>query len=294
MRITMSDETNNGVDQTTDSQKSGKYASIYASTEAMDKELGGSESRPAEEVRTDAVVKPEAKAEAVKSTSTEQQPGESHKGFLKRIDILTSRNKKLEERLANLEKSSETKKVEPKLTKDNFINEAEYQEYLIDQKVQERLDKMSAKQSESQAKQSEEAERSREFQSSWAKRVQTTLTPIEAQELADLTQDESIDLHDDIHEVISYSDLGPKILRELLLRPEAIKTLNAMPSSIRGAKLMQLESYLRESGKKDTTKKVSTAPDPIGMVGVGASTNTGELTEAQKVEQYRKNKSRGR
>lgn len=288
----MSDEMNNGADQTTDSQKSGKYAEVYASTEARDKELGGSAPIESEEVTPKAVVKPEAKAEAVTSTSTEQQPGESHKGFLRRIDVLTSRNKKLEERLANLEKSNVPTKVEPKLTKDNFVSDAEYQEYLIDQKVQERMEKMNAKQSESQAKQSEESERFREFQNSWARKVQTTLTPEEAQELSELTQDESIYLHKDIHEVIAYSDMGAKMVRELLLRPEAIQALNAMPSAIRGAKLMQLESYLRESGKKAESKKVSNAPAPIGLVGVGAS-NTGEPSPESEVEQYRKRKSRG-
>lgn len=288
----MSDETNNGADQTTDSQKSGKYADYYASTEAMEKGMGVPESDKPEEVKKEAVVKPEAKAEAVTSTSTEQQPGESHKGFMRRIDVLTKRNKTLEEQFNALKKSIEVPKVEPKLTKDNFVSDAEYQEYLIDQKVQERMEKMNAKQSESQAKQSEESERSREFQNSWAKKVQTTLTPEEAQELSELTQDESIDLHNDIHEVIAYSDMGAKMLRELLLRPEAIQTLNAMPSAIRGAKLMQLETYLRESGKKAEPKKVSNAPAPIGLVGVGAS-NTGEPSPESEVEQYRKRKSRG-
>lgn len=289
----MSDETNNGADQTTDSQKSGKYAEVYASTEARDKELGGSAPIESEEVTHKAVVKPDAKAEAVQSTSTEQQPGESHKGFLRRIDVLTSRNKKLEERLANLEKTSANPpKVEPKLTKDNYVSDAEYQEYLIDQKVQDSMERMNATQRESQAKQSEESERSREFQNSWTNKVQTTLTPEEAQELSELTQDESIDLHNDIHEVIAYSDMGAKMLRELLLRPAAIQTLNAMPSAIRGAKLMQLETFLRESGKKVEPKKASNAPAPIGLVGVGAS-NTGEPSPESEVEQYRKRKSRG-
>lgn len=289
----MSDETNNGADQTTDSQKSGKYASVYESTAKMEAGMGVPESDKVEETEKPVVVKPEAKVEAVQSTSAEQQPGESNKGFLRRIDVLTSRNKKLEEQFANLKKSLEAPKAEPKLTKDNFVSEAEFQEYLIDQKVQERLDKLNAKQYEDHAKQEDESNRSREFQNSWAKKVQTTLTPEEAQELSELTQDESIDLHNDIHEVIGYSDMGAKMLRELLLRPEAIKTLNAMPSAIRGAKLMQLESYLREQGKKPDTKKVSNAPDPIGMVGVGASTNTGEPSPESEVEQYRKRKSRG-
>lgn len=220
---------------------------------------------------------------------------------IRRISVLTARAKAAEEesrslksRLADLEAKVNQK---PELTRDHFRDETAYEahrEQQLLEKAQSAFDKRHTE--EALARQEQQA-----FKASWATRSQSLMAPQELQEFAELVQATPDILHEDVHDYIKESEVGPVMLKALLLEPDFAHKLSAMKPINRASMLLKLEAGIiasyqsRQQPAAPAAPQVTRAPTPVGTVpgGSGATTSGDEDTHAQ-VAAYKRSRFGGR
>jgi hypothetical protein len=293
-------EENLGVDQSpipenTDS----KYRDYYEANKETEPAAG-----TAKADSTTAEVKNDTDVKQPPESSPGEQAKEHTPDWQRRIDKLTRRNKTYESELQALRKQVEDlkpKQPQQKLTKENFVSEEEYQEHIakrVYEQQQEAMSKANAEQYESERKAMEQQQ---EFAKTWKDKTDRVFAgDKEGREqfenlLREVSSDEDFNLHQDIHDYIGDSDIGPRILHVLMLRPDLVERYNSLKPVTRGAALSRLEgeiiSLMRGAVPQEQkpASNVSKAPAPIGPVGNhGART---EPSDEELLDQYYKKKN---
>ena len=268
----MSDHVQNGVDQPTDSQKADKYAAYRTPESNQPMDLGGSsgaiDSEPEKVVDAKPVESPKPETVA-QSSSTKQQPGESNSGYDRRIRSLTKQLRTTQEELAEIRASTEKKPAGPELKRENFLTEDEWDDHRANKRVDAILEKRRLEEREQSQKQEIAKNEDDGFRKSWAEKVQRTMSADDIEALSLLSETyngEQFSQH--IHDVVTHSEMGPRIVYELLKSPDIVVELNRMPAIVAAQRLLEVEKYLKriDSAKK-SKQTASAAPAPIGQVG---------------------------
>jgi hypothetical protein len=148
------------------------------------------------------------------------------------------------------------------------------------------------------------------FRQHWTTMVESNFgSPEDKAEFIQLVQNTPDTLNKGIHEFIQNSDVGPRMLHAMLLRPDYVEALNKMPESVRTARLVQLETaiYTHLQGESETQQttqpsvpirqtaaqpqKASRAPAPIGSIGNnGSSAPLSDQPDIDQVMAYKRKK----
>jgi hypothetical protein len=278
-----------------------KYAKYYEMNKATS-EAGTSDGDAGEDSGSQGAGETTAGKPPAPKPEKAKQEDQGHKsGYDRRIGVLTAREKAaneqiraLEARLAALETPVQTK---PKLTRDNFLTQEEYDDHR-DRELTERVRNDLQKESlEGQKK----AQEQNAFKSGWVDSVNKLYTtPEKKAAFSDLVRNSPDNLHKDVHEYIRSTEVGPMMLEAFLLRPDFAEQVKAMPSAKRAATLMRLEEgiigHLEDqqagSSQTRTPSRVTAAPTPIGVVGGNASgiPDPDSLPSLDRVRAYKKNR----
>ena len=305
-----------------------KYDKYYKMNGDSDPAGTGSEN-PRESDSAGRGVKPEAKASKASEPPTDGNPStkkEKVPDWQRRISVLTAREKSretemqtLRQQVAELSRAKEEgQKEQPKkLSRENYLSDAEYLENLAEQKAEEKLNsRLQKMQSESEATRNSEAAH-KEFRQGWLQKIESNFpNPEDRQEFGELLKGAKDDLHTDIHDFMQNSDVGPRILKTLRLHPEFADALNKLPASVRSTRLAQVEQVLYSEVQQEYAaaaaaqvqapaagqaqsrpvpagqkQKVSMAPAPTGPVGnSGANAIADEASDADAVRAYKRRK----
>ncbi len=199
-------------------------------------------------------------------------------------------------------------KEQPKAKRENFVSDEEWINHQIKTGTEETT---SRHMQELQRKQEEEQAHSQAlntFRQNWTTKVDSNFDNADDKaEFIQLVQGTPDNLHKGIHEFLQNSEVGPRMLHAMLLRPDYVEALNNMPDSVRTARLTQLETsiynhlqneYAKQQqpqqtapSRQNATPKVSKAPAPIGSVGnSGSSVSPNDLPDIDQVMAYKKKK----
>ena len=231
-----------------------------AETETKDSSEGTAEPETTE--------KPEPESDP-QETETEGQDKPKRKGgFQRKIERLDAENQELRSRLEAIERGKpESKPVEGKPQVGNFDTYEEFEEALIDWKVEQREAAAKAKAAEEKAK-------------------EETRTRVEAWE-AKLNASRKV--HDDYDEVIESVDVplsaalqalivesehGAELAYRLAHKPEEIERLSKLSPVSCARELGKLEAEITPAKEKP---RASAAPAPIKPVGKGSGTTVNLL-----------------
>lgn len=237
----------------------------------------------------------------------------------RRERVMTARNKTQAEaharemeatrkELAELRAKIEGKHEKPKLKRENFVSDEEYLETLAERKAEEKL----AAQMQGYQKQSYEnqvrQEAQQEFKRGWTSKVHNNFRDeSERREFVAMVEETPDNLHQEIHEFVQNSDVGPRMLHVMLQRPEYIDALNQLPASVRATRLGQLESAIYSQMQSSRApaqprqqapsrpaaalQRATRAPAPIGSVGnSGSSAAPEDLPDQDQVAAYKRKK----
>lgn len=282
------------------SQNGDKYADYYEMNVDSAEDTGNIEAT--ETVVEDKPVdkKPtEPKEPVAEELSTEEKP--THvPNWKKKIDKQTKRIAELQEELKKL-KEGNGGQQKPKYTRDNFVNDEEYEEWR-DKSVTQRIrDELKQEMLESEMRRMEEERRRDEddgFRESWAKKVKANydVNSKEYQEYLTIAQDSAYlnSLPQAVHDYVEGTDFGPLMIHVLKYRPDLIEAIAHSKPIVQTRTLMRLESEIeaaykgKQAEQKPTeqTKKVSSAPAPIGNVGVSGSTTSEDEDDATAYAKY--------
>ncbi len=248
----------------------------------------------------------------------QKQAREKIPDWQRRINTLTAREKAQAEKHAKEIDDMRTKyeelsakvsaKEKPKLERKNFANDEEWIDHVATEKANKFIEKRLNERDKLELEHAQKQEEQQRFQSSWDERLKANYpNPELVSEFTELVNSTPDNLHQDIHDFVRYSQVGPRMLHAMLLRPDYLQELNRLPSSVRTARLAQLEDAVYgviESENKETQKlnspsaptvpavpkkTVSNAPDPIGRVGVsGSSTSLDEQDSQAAVLAYKR------
>lgn len=299
----MSTIENEGVVESPVSHENSKYDEYYELNKDDGDGLGSPESKS--EVKSEE--KPELKQvdnsqkteDTTKAEDRSPKP-EREPHYMKSIKKLTAQKKQLEEQLKAITESRS--KQTPDYTRDNFIDDKEYQTWLKDKIKKETMEELTMKQlaERTQSIEAEQSEYENEaFRQTWTERVRNCYSSQDPKELQDFTRiasDERFinNLPDVVHDYLEGSDLGPVMMHVLYLRPDKVAEIaNARPIN-QTKLLMRLESDIENYAKQQPVQQqqkpaVSRAPKPIGSVGVsGQSMDDSENDEAEYASYLRK------
>lgn len=305
---------------------SSKYSDYYA----LNKESDGAGSPEGANEPTDPSiegVKPGAKAPDAKESPAQADPQpkkEKVPDWQRRISVLTAREKsqaaemqELRRQVAELSRSRTEGQVQQpkKLARENFLSDEEYLDHVADFKAEEKLNtKIQELQKQGEVSRESEAAH-REFRSSWLQKVQSNFPREEdRREFGELLRGAKDNLHQDIHDFMQNSDVGPKMLRVLREYPDFAEALNKLPSSVRSTRLAQVEQTLytelqqeyaaaaaaqvqapaqrpSSAAPAQQRPRVSQAPAPTGPVGnSGGSAAPADGDDAAAVHAYNRKK----
>ncbi len=236
---------------------------------------------------SDPVVEP-VPQESTDEEKVKKEQVELQKGVQKRIDKITraryeaeARNKVLEERLANMEKTlyAPQQRVinESEPTIDKFDSFDDYvaakAAYIAKQQIESTLTEREKR--ESAAREATERQKTVE---SWTKRVAQATA--EMPDFEDVLASSEVPMTEPMQQVIMDSDIGPKLAYHLANNPdEAFKIAQMSPLRAIAA-LGRLEGRLvsEKPGVKSTS-----APPPIQTVGnrAGVKKDPGKMSDAE-------------
>lgn len=286
-----------GVDlQPTPTNVDSKYADYVALNE--DKSTEGKVDAPVEKVTvSNEDVKP--------SDSSTDKPTKEHiPDWQRRINTLTRKNKSYESEMEALRReiqSLKQPKVEqPKLTRDNFLTDDEWIDYKAELKARDVINKQMSEASQMRAERDSQYAQEQGFKQNWNQKVASNFADDQEglSQLNELLHDAEDNMHQDIHDYIEDSPIGPRMLHVLLLRPDLVERYNQMKSVTRGVALARLEDEIMGvlNGRTPVgaqpskpTASVSKAPAPIGQVGTSGSSRD-SLSDDEAIALYRKNK----
>jgi chaperonin cofactor prefoldin len=249
---------------------------------------------------TDKVTDVKEKAQPIVKDDANDVEG---KGFKRRVDTLTSRNKSLESELKamrdeiNAMKNPKAPKRE--LDETMFLDNSEYVKALAKQQALDAVDERESQ----RRNQYEEANKSQkeiqQQQQQWANRVNKTFGGDEAQVerfYANIEQNSDVlnAMPSDVHDFIDDSPVGVKVMDALLNHPEIVDYLSKIKSpTYRAIEMREIEKAVSSSSVQKPVNTVSKAPAPVGTVGtVGNAQSDDDLTFRERL--LKKQKLRGR
>lgn len=159
-------------------------------------------------------------------------------------------------------------------TRDDFFTDKEYEDYRLDQKVQERLSEYERNQREQASKQ----QRQQQTLESWNGRVQSYIAenPTYSEDIQNAGSEVE---QEEVAEYILSRDDGPKVLHTLA-KGDMIDRVNKMPPASAIA-LIEMMGIMTANESKAPAKKVSKAPAPIEKPSAGK-----RLTADSDVDSY--------
>lgn len=165
-------------------------------------------------------------------------------------------------------------KVESEPKPEQFTDMYEYQQALIDYKVDQRL--MEEKQKEINAKL--EAERQKVI-NTWAKRVEAAKAEIP--DFEDMVGSADVAVSNEVRDAIFESEVGPRVLYHLAENPDIAEKLNGMTVTAALRMIGKLEAQFETEKKTEELKPVVTkskAPAPINPLRSSANGRDVNLT----------------
>ena len=262
------------------------------------KDVGTSESES--NSKTEQVADVKEKAQPIVKDDASDVEG---KGFKRRVDTLTHRNKSLESELAKMRAEIEAIK-NPKAPKRDldesmFLDNADYVKALAKQQALDALEERETQRNKQYNEQTQTQRQIQEQQKQWANRVSKTFGGDEAQvEHFYAKIEESSDvlnaMPSDVHDFIDDSPVGVKVMDALLTHPEIVDYLSRIKSpTYRAIEMREIEKAVSSSNNNVQKPQVSKAPAPIGTVGtVGSAVTDDDLTFRERL--LKKQKNRGR
>lgn len=265
------------------------------------KKLGLADSAPAEAASAEPVVEPTNQSESVeaKNEATAVEDGKQNPKLEKRFSDLTKQREAarqeaqrereareaLEARLRELESKVNPVKEQPKIDEEpkpeQFSDMYEYQQALVDYRVDQRL--AEEKQKAEQAK--AEAQR-QQVLNTWASRVEAAKSEIPDFEA--MVGSSDIAVSNEVRDAIFESDVGPRILYHLAENPEIAEKLQGMTLTRALATIGKLEAQFEKAKadpepQKNVTAAKSKAPAPINPIKASAA---GPVTELDSNRQF--------
>jgi len=165
-------------------------------------------------------------------------------------------------------------KVETEPKPEQFTDMYEYQQALIDYRVDQRL--MEEKQKEANAR--AEAERQQVI-NTWAKRVEAAKAEIP--DFEDMVGSADVAVSNEVRDAIFESDVGPRVLYHLAENPDIAEKLNGMTVTAALRMIGKLEAQFETEKKTEELKPVATkskAPAPINPLRSSANGRDVNLT----------------
>lgn len=264
------------------------------------KKLGLADSAPAEAAKAEPVVEPANQSESVeaKNDATAVEDGKQNPKLEKRFSDLTKQREAarqeaqrereareaLEARLRDLEAKVSPKqeaKVDEEPKPEQFTDMYEYQQALVDYRVDQRL--AEEKQKAEQAK--IEAQR-QQVLNTWASRVEAAKSEIPDFEA--MVGSSDIAVSNEVRDAIFESEVGPRILYHLAENPEIAEKLQGMTLTRALATIGKLEAQFEKAKadpepQKNVTAAKSKAPAPINPIKASAA---GPVTELDSNRQF--------
>lgn len=165
-------------------------------------------------------------------------------------------------------------KVESEPKPEQFTDMYEYQQALIDYRVDQRL--MEEKQKEANAR--AEAERQKVI-NTWAKRVEAAKAEIP--DFEDMVGSADVAVSNEVRDAIFESEVGPRVLYHLAENPDIAEKLNGMTVTAALRMIGKLEAQFETDKKTEELKPVATkskAPAPINPLRSSANGRDVNLT----------------
>lgn len=286
-------------DQETLSQKiPDKYAS-YAELNQEESDTSGNV-EPVSEVK-------ETKVADEKQVTEESSTKESvHKPrWQKRIDKQSAKIKMLEAQLAQLNEEKSKHKEMPKYKRDNFVTEEEYDEY-NDKRTESMFNKQLTERKERELLDAKRMAEDEAFNNNWQEKVNSNFEGDQEgyAEFAQLIKQNSKTIngwHQDIHDYMEATDVGPRMMQVMLIRPDIAEQMSNAKPIVRMKLLNKLESEIeavmyQPRANQTTSAKpaVSKAPAPIGTVGTSGNVLSDDESEDVAYQRYMNKKFRGK
>jgi hypothetical protein len=157
---------------------------------------------------------------------------------------------------------------------EQFTDMYEYQQALVDYRVDQRLGEEKQKEANARA----EAERVKVI-NTWAKRVETAKAEIP--DFEDMVGSADVAVSNEVRDAIFESDVGPRVLYHLAENPEIAEKINGMTMTAALRMIGKLEAQFEKKSDEQLSKTVvnkSKAPAPINPIRSAANGRDVNLT----------------
>ena len=176
--------------------------------------------------------------------------------------------------LKNKAQPSAEPKFDSEPKPEQFTDMYEYQQALVDYRVDQRLGEEKQKEANAKA----EAERMKVI-NTWAKRVETAKAEIP--DFEDMVGSADVAVSNEVRDAIFESDVGPRVLYHLAENPDIAEKLNGMTMTAALRMIGKLEAQFEKKSDEQLSKTVvnkSKAPAPINPIRSAANGRDVSLT----------------
>jgi hypothetical protein len=176
--------------------------------------------------------------------------------------------------LKNKAQPSAEPKFDSEPKPEQFTDMYEYQQALVDYRVDQRLGEEKQKEANAKA----EAERMKVI-NTWAKRVETAKAEIP--DFEDMVGSADVAVSNEVRDAIFESDVGPRVLYHLAENPDIAEKLNGMTMTAALRMIGKLEAQFEKKSDEQLLKTVvnkSKAPAPINPIRSAANGRDVNLT----------------
>jgi hypothetical protein len=176
--------------------------------------------------------------------------------------------------LKNKAQPSAEPKFDSEPKPEQFTDMYEYQQALVDYRVDQRLGEEKQKEANARA----EAERVKVI-NTWAKRVETAKAEIP--DFEDMVGSADVAVSNEVRDAIFESDVGPRVLYHLAENPDIAEKLNGMTMTAALRMIGKLEAQFEKKSDEQLLKTVvnkSKAPAPINPIRSAANGRDVNLT----------------
>lgn len=188
------------------------------------------------------------------------------------------------------QKPEAPRKLDPK----QFASNEDY----IEAVVQQRIASLSQEAQAEAQKNHSQQQRMKEYSDSWNARIERLYADPQSRKDFEADLEAAGPAHrflnENIRDYILHSDVGPGILHYLATRPEAAEALNRMHPIDLSATLHRLSVHVatptRQPQKMAQPQRKASSAQVVGAVGT-RGTGTGELSDAEQIARYRKDRT---
>ena len=176
--------------------------------------------------------------------------------------------------LKNKAQPSAEPKFDSEPKPEQFTDMYEYQQALVDYRVDQRLGEEKQKEANAKA----EAERMKVI-NTWAKRVETAKAEIP--DFEDMVGSADVAVSNEVRDAIFESDVGPRVLYHLAENPDIAEKINGMTMTAALRMIGKLEAQFEKKSDEQLSKTVvnkSKAPAPINPIRSAANGRDVNLT----------------